>query len=105
LCSIERLGAALAEIRRALDPSGAFLFLEHGRSDRRWVASVQDVFNPIQNVIGCGCNLNREIDHEIETSGFRIDEIERFTVPGVPRAVGSVFLGVARHPERPFDDA
>ncbi len=95
MCSIARLQAALKEIRRVLAPGGELLFLEHGRSDRRWVAKVQDTFNPIQKVIGCGCNMNRAIDREIERAGFHLTELDRFTVPGVPRAVGSIYLGTA----------
>lgn len=96
LCSIERLRDALLELGRVLKPRGEFLFLEHGRNEKRWISRVQDTFNPVQNVIACGCNINRRIDAEIEGSGFRILELERFTMPGVPRAIGSVYLGAAR---------
>lgn len=96
LCSITRLRDALLELRRALKPSGEFLFLEHGRNERRWVSRLQDTLNPVQNFVACGCNINRKIDTEIEHGGFRIVELDRFTMPGVPRALGSVYLGVAR---------
>lgn len=96
LCSIARLRDALLELRRALNPSGEFLFLEHGRNEKGWVARLQDTLNPVQNVVACGCNMNRKIDAEIERGGFRIVELDRFTMPGVPRALGSVYLGVAR---------
>ena len=99
LCSIERLGAALTEMRRVLKPAGELLFLEHGRNAGRWVARVQDAINPIQNLVACGCNVNRRIDDEIEAAGFGITELDRFTMPGVPRALGSVYLGVARRAE------
>ncbi len=97
LCSIERLQPALRELLRVLRPGGAFLFLEHGRSDRSLVATFQDFVNPLQNVIGCGCNLNRKIDDEIRQAGFQITQLERFRVPGVPRAFGEVYLGSATH--------
>ena len=96
LCSIERLPTALVEMRRVLKPSGELLFLEHGRNGGRWVARVQDAVNPLQNLVACGCNVNRKIDEEIEGAGFRITELERFIMPGVPRALGSVYLGAAR---------
>ena len=96
LCSIERLGTALAEMRRVLNPTGELLFLEHGRNEGRWVARVQDALNPIQNLVACGCNVNRRIDREIAAVGFRITELDRFIMPGVPRALGSVYLGAAR---------
>ena len=95
LCSIERLQDALAELRRVLRPSGEFLFLEHGRNETGWVSRLQDTLNPVQNLVACGCNINRRIDAEIERGGFRIIELDRFAMPGVPRALGSVYLGVA----------
>ena len=97
LCSIGRLARALAELRRLMRPGGVFLFLEHGRSDQRVVAGFQDFVNPLQNMVGCGCNLNRRIDEEIQNGGFRITELERFRIPGVPRAFGEVYLGSATH--------
>jgi len=97
LCSIDRLRAALLELRRVLKPRGSLLFLEHGRSDRRLAAAVQDALNPLQNVVACGCNLNRRIDEEIENAGFRVIERERFKVDGVPRPFGEVYEGVATH--------
>ncbi len=105
LCSIDRLRAALVELARVLNPAGEFLFLEHGRHERRWVGRIQDTLNPVQNFVGCGCNLNRKIDDEIENAGFRITELERFTIPGVPGALGSVYLGAARWPDSESDAA
>ena len=96
LCSIGRLTEALAEIRRVLAPSGELLFMEHGRNEQPWVARLQDAVNPLQNLVACGCNVNRKIDEAIEAGGFAITELERFIMPGVPRALGSVYLGAAR---------
>ena len=79
-----------------MKPSGELLFLEHGRNDKGWVSRLQDTLNPVQNVVACGCNINRKIDAEIEGGGFRIVDLDRFTMPGVPRVLGSVYLGVAR---------
>lgn len=95
MCSIERLDDALAELRRVLRPEGRLLFMEHGRSERRVSAALQDLLNPVQNVVGLGCNLNREIDRRIEGAGFRIVALERFVAPGVPRVLGEVYRGVA----------
>src|SRR5262249_35547189 len=65
LCSIADAAAALAEVRRMLKPGGIFVFFEHGRSDDLDVARRQDRFNPIQRIIGAGCNMNRKIDELI----------------------------------------
>ena len=100
LCSIERLQSALAEVVRILKPEGRFLFIEHGLSDRPVTAKLQHLLNPMQNVVSCGCNLNRKIDDELAEAGLTILSLERFRVPGVPRAFGEVYRGVASIPTR-----
>ncbi len=95
LCSIEGLQSALSEIARVLKPRGRFLFMEHGLSDRPVAARLQHLLNPVQNIVGCGCNLNRKIDHELERAGLAVLSLERFRVPGVPRTFGEVYRGIA----------
>ncbi len=96
LCSIADVHSALDEIRRVLKSEGQYVFLEHGRSDDSRVARRQDFFNPIQKVIGCGCNLNRQIDHLIRESRFEIVKLERYLMPDVPRIFGETYRGLAR---------
>lgn len=98
LCTIPDPVKALQEIRRVLKPNGVFLFLEHGRSDDARTAGWQDRLNPIQNVIGCGCNLNRRIDRLIEQSGLQIVHLDRFLMPHVPRIGGEMYQGRAGAP-------
>ncbi len=95
LCTIPDPQAALREVRRVLTPTGHFLFLEHGRSDDARTAAWQDRLNPIQNVIGCGCNLNRRIDQLISKAGLHIVQLDRFVMEGVPRIGGELYRGVA----------
>ena len=96
LCSIPDAAAALAEIRRALTPEGRFVFLEHGRSDDPKTARRQDRFNPIQKIIGAGCNMNRKIDELIENAGFEILTLDRFLLPYAPRVLAEMYRGVAK---------
>ena len=95
LCTIPDPIQALREVRRVLKPSGRFLFLEHGRSDDAWTAAWQDRLNPLQNIIGCGCNLNRRIDQLISKAGLHILQLDRFVMEGVPRIGGELYRGIA----------
>lgn len=95
LCTIPDPLQALREVRRVLKPAGRFLFLEHGRSDDAKTAVWQDRLNPLQNVIGCGCNLNRPIDRLIRQAGLHILQLDRFVMEGVPRIGGELYRGIA----------
>lgn len=95
LCSIANTKPAMAEIHRVLKPEGKFIFFEHGRSDDANTAKWQDRLNPLQKIIGVGCNMNRRIDHLIEEGGFRIEKLERFLLPKSPRMLAEMYRGVA----------
>lgn len=95
LCTIPDPVLALQEARRVLKPEGRLLFLEHGRSDDQKIAVWQDRLNPIQNVIGCGCNLNRKIDQLVTQSGLILTHLDRFSMKDVPRLGGEMYRGTA----------
>jgi ubiquinone/menaquinone biosynthesis C-methylase UbiE len=95
LCSIANTAPALAEIRRMLKPEGQFIFFEHGRSADPAVARKQDRFNPLQKIIGVGCNMNRPIDQLIRTAGFQIAQLDRFILPKSPRLLAEMYQGIA----------
>jgi ubiquinone/menaquinone biosynthesis C-methylase UbiE len=95
LCSISDTAPALAQIRRVLKPGGKFIFFEHGRSNDPEVARLQDRLNPIQRIIGSGCNLNRRIDRLIEGAGFEITTLDRFQMPKAPRILAEIYRGAA----------
>lgn len=96
LCSIADVAAALAEMRRVLKPDGRFIFFEHGRSDDAAVARRQDRFNPLQRIIGAGCNLNRPIAEMIRQGGFEIVQLDRFLLPQTPRPLAEMYRGTAK---------
>lgn len=97
LCSIGDLAAALSEVHRVLKPSGGLHFLEHGLSDDRGVARWQDRLNPLQKIVGVGCNMNRPIDRLIREAGFGFTSLERFLMPKTPRLLAEMYQGIA-HP-------
>jgi ubiquinone/menaquinone biosynthesis C-methylase UbiE len=96
LCTIPDPVRALHEVGRVLKPTGVFVFLEHGRSQDRTTAQWQDRLNPLQNLVGCGCNLNRTIDRLITDAGLHITSLDRFEMNRMPRVGGAMYRGSAR---------
>ena len=92
LCSIEDPIKALKEIKRVLSPSGQYIFSEHGLAPEENVVLWQNRLNPIQKVIGGGCNLNRNIPNLIEESGYKIDELNQGYIPG-PKFISYHYWG------------
>lgn len=95
LCSIPNPAKALEEIRRVLKPSGKMIFAEHGLSPDAGVAKWQSRINPVWNVIGGGCNLNRKIDELIGQAGFSFDALAKGYIPG-PKFATYNYRGVAK---------
>jgi len=95
LCSIRDIESALAEVHRVLAPAGKYVFLEHGRSDEPRVARRQDLLNPIQQWVACGCNINRPIDQLVRNANLQIQKLNRYCLPSTPRIFGEMYRGVA----------
>ncbi len=96
LCTIPDAHAALREMHRVMRKGAPLHFVEHGASDSARIFRWQERLNRLQNVIGCGCNLNRHIDQLIESAGFELETLERFDAPRLPRTHAHLYRGVAR---------
>lgn len=95
LCTIPDAVAAVQEVRRVLRPGGTFHFVEHGAAPDASVRRWQDRLNGMQNHIGGGCNLNRDIAAIVEAGGMRIGRLDRYYSKGEPKAFGAMYEGVA----------
>ena len=73
-CSVKEIDVTLHEIKRVLRPNGKLIFLEHGRSFSLFISKIQDFFNPLYNIIGCGCNINRDYKESILKAGYKIEK-------------------------------
>ena len=94
LCTIPEPVKALAEIRRVLKPQGKVIFAEHGAAPDLEVVKWQNRINPVWNIIGGGCNLNRQIERLYTGAGFALADIEKGYVPG-PRWATYNYWGIA----------
>jgi len=70
-CSVSRPLQGLREIKRVLKPNGFALFLEHVRSEKKFLGRVMDFFNPMVRSL-IGPNINRRTVKNIEKSGLKI---------------------------------
>jgi ubiquinone/menaquinone biosynthesis C-methylase UbiE len=95
LCTIPEVAKSLHEIRRVLKPSGRFLFLEHGRSEKPSLARWQDRLDRVHGLFTGGCHVNREIDRLVTEGGLAIERLERFDLSGAPRYMAPHYLGAA----------
>ncbi len=96
LCTVGNLTESLNEIRRVLKPNGKFYFLEHVAATDKKDRRMQDLLNPINKAVFCGCNMNRETEKAIVEVGFKLEDIERFhpSVQGWPNFMTYMIRGV-----------
>ena len=95
LCSVHTPAAALAQARRVLRPTGAFLFCEHGLAPDPGVATWQRRIEPVWKRMAGGCHLTRPVASAIAAAGFKLGRVETMYVPHTPRFAGWNEWGVA----------
>lgn len=75
-CTFPDPAAALAEMARVCRHDGRVLLLDHGRSDRRWLARWQDRRDE-RHAEALGCHWNREPLKLAAASGLEVVHTER----------------------------
>jgi SAM-dependent methyltransferase len=95
LCTVGDPERALQEVRRVLRPGGAFLFLEHVRSDDARLARWQDRLHGPWRAFADGCNCNRRTVELVQAAGFTVSALERATWRRMPPLVHPLASGRA----------
>ena len=96
LCTIPDVQPALDEIGRVLKPAGKLIFCEHGEAPDESVRRWQERINPLWNVLGGGCNLNRPMTKLLEGGGFKSADLQTMYIPGWKPACFN-YWGTARY--------
>lgn len=94
LCTIPDWERALDQLRRVLRPDGRLLFSEHGLAPDAKVRTWQERIEPVWLRVAGGCHLTRPIPRLLESSGFRIEQLESGYQPG-PKLTSYVSSGIA----------
>jgi len=95
LCSVVDPARALRELHRVLRSDGQLIVLEHGLSPDAGVARWQHRLDGLQQVVACGCHLNRPMVDLIEGNGFRFGAVRSYYAPAPPRTHGWITVGTA----------
>lgn len=75
-CSVPDPLRGLGELRRVLKPGGKLVLLEHVRSERQAAGWIMDLLDPwVSRLVGA--HINRRTVENVETSGFRLERVER----------------------------
>ena len=95
LCTIPDPVAAVAEMRRVLRPGGVLHFAEHGLAPDESVRKWQRRLNGMQQRVGGGCHLNRDIPAIIESAAMTITRLDTYYAKGQPKPYAAMYEGVA----------
>jgi hypothetical protein len=82
------------EVRRVLKPGGLYLFLEHGLSREASTATWQRRITRLRRRLGM-CSFALPVDALIQSAGFELRELHRYTRPKAPGLAAETYEGVA----------
>lgn len=102
LCSVRDQATVLAEIRRVLKPGGTLAYYEHVRSERPFLAAVEDLLTPVWQRVAGGCHPNRDTLRTMREAGFTVQHNDRFGfAPSALTPPAAHILGTATSPGLP----
>ena len=78
LCMVNNVDQVMNEILRVLKPGGKLIFYEHVVDKRSTHKFFQTLLNPNWKYLTTGCNLTRDIEKVIHSTGFQTVEIKSF---------------------------
>jgi ubiquinone/menaquinone biosynthesis C-methylase UbiE len=74
-CTIPNPIKALAEIKRVTRAGAPLLMIEHVKARTPRIQLLQNLWNPCQNFIAGGCNVNRDTEAVVRDAGFLVEEV------------------------------
>jgi len=94
LCTIPDPLKALEEARRLMKPEGSLFFMEHGLAPEKNIQKWQHRLTPGWKKIAGDCNLNRDIEDLITSSGFQFKSLNKKYIKG-PKIAAFQYYGEA----------
>jgi len=99
LCSVFDPQDSLSEILRVLKSGGKYVFLEHVENTENNLAyKWQKRIEPIWKFVSGNCHITRNTAYEIDTSGFKILDLNTEYIAGAPSIINPFIRGVAQKP-------
>lgn len=77
-CSVKDVKKGLSEIKRVLKDDGKVIFIEHVLPIKKGFRKLVKKAAPIWIKFSNGCNLDRDFENSILTSGFKVDQFYRY---------------------------